>query len=155
MAKGCGALPASPSSACEMRWVRLSENFPRTEWFIVVVSELCFLAHLTHSSNLFPVYWDTDSLVVKVSKLIHLEPDFLDIRTLSLELTRFPAVDVLCAFNDESNLSLYPSHMYSSLPDLVQCGPPRRIVVIVLTTLDTTSTGSFQGVRIQSGTSLW
>ena len=37
--------------------------------------------------------------------------DFLDIRTCSLELTLFPDVDVLCAFSDKGNLSLYPSHM--------------------------------------------
>ena len=97
------------------------------------------------------MYWDTGSPVVKVSGLIHLQPDFLDIRTCSLELTLFLDVDMLCAFNDEGNLSLYPSHMYSSLPDLVQQGLPRRIVVIVLKTLDTMSTGSARVSAVNQG----
>ena len=50
-------------------------------------------------------------------KLIHLQTagEILGIRTCSLELTLFPDVDVLCAFSDEGNLSLY-----LSMSDLVQ-----------------------------------
>jgi len=61
--------------------------------------------HSTHCWAYRPVHREIDSLVVKVSKLFHLEP-VRDIRTCNLELTLFPDVDVLCAFTDESNLSL-------------------------------------------------
>ena len=57
--------------------------------------------HLTHCWAYRPVYREMNSLVVKVSKLVHFEPD----SHVCLELTLFPDVDVLCAFNDESNLS--------------------------------------------------
>ena len=89
------------------------------------VKHAVFLQKSTHSSNLFPVYWDTDSLVIKVSKLVHFRPDFWTFaRAVLNSLT-------CCVLSmDESNFSLY-----SSLPDLVQQGQPRLIVVIVLRTL--------------------
>ena len=46
------------------------------------------LQTIPHIVGLYPLYRDIDSLVVKVSKLIHLHPvrEILGIRTCSLEL---------------------------------------------------------------------
>ena len=45
-----------------------------------------------------------NSLVVRVSKLVHFRPDFWTLARVVLN-SLFPDVDVLCAFNDESNFS--------------------------------------------------
>ena len=57
---------------------------------MVAVSEPRLLSELLTLSGLFPMYWDTDAFVVKLSKLIHLLNDFSDIRKCNLE-------NVLCA----------------------------------------------------------
>ena len=63
------------------------------------------------------VYRDVDSLVVKICKLIHLWHVREILGHLDKQpLTCFPDVDVLCALSDESNLSLYPSHVQSWTP---------------------------------------
>ena len=59
--------------------------------------------HSTHCWAYCPVHREIYSLVVKVSKLFHLEPRH---QTCNLELTLFPCIYVLCAFTDESNFSL-------------------------------------------------
>ena len=90
--------------------------------------------HFTHCWAYRPVYREMNSLVVKVSKLVHFRPDFW---TFARAVLNSRAV---CFFNDESDFSLY-----FSLLDLVQKGLPRRIVVIVLRILCITSTGKFPG----------
>ena len=89
----------------------------------------------THSSSSFPMYWDTDSLVVKVSKLVHFQPDFWTFARAVLNSLSF-LTWTCCAFNDESHCTPRCRTSFNKAHHEASSSSSSAL-------FDTTSTGSF------------